>query len=981
MKRNTLSIVITIILLTTINTGFLLLESEVVSAAEIINVGSGPGNDSASIENGIIQANEGDTVYVHAGTYQEHVIVNKRINLVGEGRETTIIDALGSGDIVRITADGVNVSGFTITGSGPISGDSGIELDNVRDCRVFDVNASGNGKYGIFFVSSSNCIVEDNIVHSNGGNGIRVVTSSNNTIENNDVSDNWGGIYLMDSSHNNTVMENNVTFNKGDAMYLDSSSRNTIENNIVSDNNGTSVSFIFSSYNIVRNNTHSGNTGSGYYIDRSNNNIISGNRPSNNTITGNHVSNSTTFGIYLISSQDHNISGNEFINSGISLRGYELKEFDSHDISNDNMVNGKPLYFYKYLDQEDIDGLSAGQLFLIDCTNVVLKNLIINNTAVAISITYSSNITVIDNNVSNNKRGIELISSTQCNVKNNMAVLNEFGGIELRSSSYNNLSNNNVSDNNANINLYGSSFNVISGNIIASSYEREFFDNTGLNLYGQSDYNTITGNHLTGNDKALVIHYANWNDISYNNISTNILGFYLNSAYNNTITQNYVSSNEEGFRLYFSADYNTITRNFIQGNELGINLSSSSNNLIYHNDIIDNTIQAYDNRSDNQWDNGYPGGGNYWSDYDGMDLNGTASQDAPPPDGMGDTPYVIDQDSQDNYPLMEPILQPPSEPQNVQTSSGDSYVNLTWGPPEDDGGLFITGYRVYRGIISGEEDFYTTVGNTHYFNDTDVDNGISYYYKVSAVNPVGEGPLSFEVNNTPMSFPSQPVNLTSVSGDSHVNISWGPPLTDGGSDITNYTIYRGFAPGEEVLFIEVGNVIYFNDTSVINGRTYYYSVAARNIVGEGDLSKETNATPSSVPSIPGNVTARAGDFYINLSWVPPVDDGGSRIIGYRIYRGTISEGEGFLIEIGNVSFYNDTDLVKGQIYYYMVSAVNSIGEGPLSDEASAKLRQPEKRDESFEWWLWALIAIVIAVIVIFLVVVFRNRRKQIHEED
>jgi hypothetical protein len=49
-------------------------------------------------------------------------------------------------------------------------------------------------------------------------------------------------------------------------------------------------------------------------------------------------------------------------------------------------------------------------------------------------------------------------------------------------------------------------------------------------------------------------------------------------------------------------------------------------------------------------------GGNYWSDYGGIDLNSTPNQDVPPPDGIGDTPYVIDADSQDNYPLMNPFI-------------------------------------------------------------------------------------------------------------------------------------------------------------------------------------------------------------------------------------------------------------------------------------------------------------------------------------
>jgi hypothetical protein len=85
-------------------------------------------------------------------------------------------------------------------------------------------------------------------------------------------------------------------------------------------------------------------------------------------------------------------------------------------------------------------------------------------------------------------------------------------------------------------------------------------------------------------------------------------------------------------------------------------VSSSSNNWIYHNNLIGNPNQAYDNSNNgNQWENGYPSGGNYWSDYTGNDSYKGPNQDIPGSDGIGDTPYIIDADSQDNYPLMEPF--------------------------------------------------------------------------------------------------------------------------------------------------------------------------------------------------------------------------------------------------------------------------------------------------------------------------------------
>ena len=93
----------------------------------------------------------------------------------------------------------------------------------------------------------------------------------------------------------------------------------------------------------------------------------------------------------------------------------------------------------------------------------------------------------------------------------------------------------------------------------------------------------------------------------------------------------------------------TITNNRIQDCSYGIYLLNSNNSLIYHN-IFNNTVNAYDNGT-NTWDNGYPSGGNYWSDYNGTDLNSGPGQNITGSDGIGDTPYDIEIDNQDRYPF------------------------------------------------------------------------------------------------------------------------------------------------------------------------------------------------------------------------------------------------------------------------------------------------------------------------------------------
>jgi parallel beta-helix repeat protein len=99
---------------------------------------------------------------------------------------------------------------------------------------------------------------------------------------------------------------------------------------------------------------------------------------------------------------------------------------------------------------------------------------------------------------------------------------------------------------------------------------------------------------------------------------------------------------------------NTISDNNLANNLCGINLVSSSQNLIYQNNFVNNSRQPYSNASINAWHGGYPSGGNYWSDYTGLDLHRGLYQNETGSDGIGDTPYFIAVNNQDRYPLMKP---------------------------------------------------------------------------------------------------------------------------------------------------------------------------------------------------------------------------------------------------------------------------------------------------------------------------------------
>jgi parallel beta-helix repeat protein len=147
------------------------------------------------------------------------------------------------------------------------------------------------------------------------------------------------------------------------------------------------------------------------------------------------------------------------------------------------------------------------------------------------------------------------------------------------------------------------------------------------------------------------------NTIAFNRIWNNTDGVLLDMANQTMIVDNNIlNSREFGVWMIDGAENNTLCGNTIQNNYVGIALGpdAGSNNLFYHNNIlgsIGNQVTMPLNSLD-VWDDGYPSGGNYWSDYNGTDLRSGPSQNVTGSDGIGDTQYVIDSNNIDHYPLM-----------------------------------------------------------------------------------------------------------------------------------------------------------------------------------------------------------------------------------------------------------------------------------------------------------------------------------------
>ncbi|MFQ5907792.1 MAG: fibronectin type III domain-containing protein [Thermoplasmata archaeon] len=282
----------------------------------------------------------------------------------------------------------------------------------------------------------------------------------------------------------------------------------------------------------------------------------------------------------------------------------------------------------------------------------------------------------------------------------------------------------------------------------------------------------------------------------------------------------------------------------------------------------------------------------------------------------------------------------PSAPGNLVATAGVGQISLSWQSASSEPGYPVTNYRVFRGTAPGTAVFLANAGTSLSYTDNAVMAGQTYYYQVSAVNGFGEGPRSNEDSATPTAptAPSPPRNLVATAGVGQVGLMWLAPLSDGGSPITNYRVFRDTAPGAAIFFANTGTSLSYTDTAVMAGTTYYYQVRANNTIGESPASNEDSATPTAtvtVPSAPQNLVATTGVGQVDLTWDAPFSDGGSPITNYRVFRGTAPGTAVFLADAGSSLSYADTAVTTGQTYYYQVSAENAVGEGPSSSEAVA----------------------------------------------
>jgi parallel beta-helix repeat protein len=521
-----------------------------------------------SIQSAINNAEEGDTVIVKPGMYREQIIIDKSIRLIGEDKNTTIIDGGGVDDVVTIIADEILLCGFTIQNGKNRYNHYAISMKS-NNSMIMDTIITDNYN-GINLLFSSQTTITDIKFHNNEGNAMNLYQSSYNMISSNIIHNNDYAMRLSEST-NNMVINNQIYHQNMNDITLSHASDNSIISNILTDNILGGINIYHSNGNLLSKNTLV-NTEEGISLHNCTQTMITSNNITDcpregvslsasveNTVYGNILQENRGCGVLLIYESennsiientisknrkglciDHSINNtilrNVFQSTGITIEGDRIEHWTSQTINN-NLLNGKLIQYYSN-SADTIIPHNTGQVILVNCTRFTIQDL----------------------NLSNVDIGIQLMFSSGNIIRNNTIRNNDIQAIDL----------------------YHSSSNLIQGNTIKSS------KSIGINLFYASK-NMITDNNLDSNKQAIYLSHSTENDIIVNIISNHQSGIILFNSTDNTVKENtIVSCSKSGIYLHLSS-FNDIIMNSIYDSEEGIRIWWSKYNM-----FSENRIKKYD---------------------------------------------------------------------------------------------------------------------------------------------------------------------------------------------------------------------------------------------------------------------------------------------------------------------------------------------------------------------------------------------------
>ncbi|MGD8506143.1 MAG: right-handed parallel beta-helix repeat-containing protein [Candidatus Bathyarchaeota archaeon] len=355
-------------------------------------------------------------------------------------------------------------------------------------------------------------------------------------------------------------------------------------------------------------------------------------------------------------------------------------------------------------------------------SNMSIRNMSIKSFNNAIYIFHASSNKISGNIITENLNGIYLTDFASYNVitENNITANNR-GIYFYVAGSGNVISQNNITGNGDGIELadFCSNSRITRNNIIGNTYGIELALNVGGCIL---DKNNVTGNTNTG------VHVGLWCD--YNIVDGNI-----------------ITASNYGIWVTSSTSGNIINANNVTDNNYGIIVSDMMDNKFYHNNFIDNTQQAmaaHVSPSWNVWDDGYPSGGNFWSEYTDTDMFSGPNQDQPGSDGIWDHPYVIDAENTDRYPVCNPF---------------SSYFDIGVTSLASSKAIVGTGYPLTINATTKNEGFHLETFNIAlYANSTIIGTKeVTLAYKGSTFTVFTWDTTGFEKGNYTMSAYAVPI--------------------------------------------------------------------------------------------------------------------------------------------------------------------------------------------------------------------------------
>jgi hypothetical protein len=280
----------------------------------------------------------------------------------------------------------------------------------------------------------------------------------------------------------------------------------------------------------------------------------------------------------------------------------------------------------------------------------------------------------------------------------------------------------------------------------------------------------------------------------------------------------------------------------------------------------------------------------------------------------------------------------------ANTATGGGAVAVSWSPPGNDGGSAVTQYEVTPYLAGVPQLLLVKTFTLAQLTQTNgvwtgavpgLVNGLAYTFTVRAKNGVaaGFGPASAaSLPVTPYTVPGAPTAVVAEPGDRSASVTWVPPLSNGGSPITGYSVVS--SPGN--VTVNVGAAVTNATVSgLTNGTTYTFTVKAINIAGASAGATSNAIVPRTLPGAPTNVSAVPGDASATVSWIAPSNTGGLPLIGYVVTPLLNGVLQSPLSLLSTATTQTVTGLVNGATYTFTVKATTLSGNGPASATSNA----------------------------------------------